>query len=197
MRLLAVLAAGACLLSAEPLTQAERDAAVAQLQRTAKLFKSSVKGLTPEQWKFKQAADRWSAAEVAEHITLSEDTIFGASQSALKTPAKPHAADAAQKDAMILKAVPERSQKVQAPEVLKPTNKWPDPKAMLKEFDTRRKKTINYVKTTQDDLRAHFIPHPILGPMDGYQWLLMLSAHSERHTNQILEVKADSKFPKK
>ena len=33
--------------------------------------------------------------------------------------------------------------------------------------------------------------------MDGYQWLLLLSAHSGRHTEQIEEVKADPNFPTK
>ena len=39
---------------------------------------------------------------------------------------------------------------------------------------------------------------PGLGqPLDAYQWLLFISAHSERHTKQILEVKADPNFPQK
>jgi hypothetical protein len=33
--------------------------------------------------------------------------------------------------------------------------------------------------------------------MDTYQWILMLSAHSERHLAQLLEVKADPNFPKR
>jgi hypothetical protein len=31
--------------------------------------------------------------------------------------------------------------------------------------------------------------------MDAYQWLLLLAAHTERHTAQIEEIKADPKFP--
>jgi hypothetical protein len=31
--------------------------------------------------------------------------------------------------------------------------------------------------------------------MDGYQWVLTVAAHIERHTKQILEVKADAGFP--
>ena len=34
-------------------------------------------------------------------------------------------------------------------------------------------------------------------PLDAYEWLLFVSAHSERHTKQILEVEADPNFPKK
>jgi hypothetical protein len=52
------------------------------------------------------------------------------------------------------------------------------------------------VKTTNADLRAHASPHWAVKEADAYQWLLYLSGHSERHTRQILEVKADPNFPK-
>jgi hypothetical protein len=39
------------------------------------------------------------------------------------------------------------------------------------------------------------VDHPVLGPLDGYEWILAAAAHSERHTKQILEVKADPNFP--
>ena len=55
---------------------------------------------------------------------------------------------------------------------------------------------MDYIRTTNDDLRDHFYSHPVFGPLDGYQWLLLLSAHSARHTEQIEEVKADPSFPK-
>ena len=31
--------------------------------------------------------------------------------------------------------------------------------------------------------------------MDGYQWILAAAAHCDRHTKQILEVRADPNFP--
>jgi hypothetical protein len=31
--------------------------------------------------------------------------------------------------------------------------------------------------------------------MDGYQWILAAAARTERHTKQILEVKAEAGFP--
>src|SRR5882672_4406722 len=35
------------------------------------------------------------------------------------------------------------------------------------------------------------------GQLDGYEFVLLIAAHSERHTKQINEVKADPNFPKK
>jgi len=49
---------------------------------------------------------------------------------------------------------------------------------------------------TQDDLKEHFITHPVFGTMDLYQGFILLAAHSERHTMQIEEVMANPDFPK-
>src|SRR5580658_2717257 len=59
------------------LTSQEREAALKQFETTRDNFIKSIAGLSPAQWTFKPAPDRWSVAEVAEHITLSESTLFG------------------------------------------------------------------------------------------------------------------------
>ena len=97
---------------------------------------------------------------------------------------------------MILERMPDRSHKAQAPEMLRPTGRWATEAELTKVFEESRKANMDYIRTTNDDLRDHFFSHPVFGPMDGYQWLLLLSAHSGRHTEQIEEVKADPNFPK-
>ena len=44
-------------------------------------------------------------------------------------------------------------------------------------------------------MRDHVADSP-LGKLDGYEFVLLIAAHSERHTKQINEVKADPNFPK-
>lgn len=102
------------------------------------------------------------------------------------------------KDEFILRALLNRSQKFQAPEAIVPTNRWPDRETLIEHFKQSRDKTLDYVRTTPDDLRDHFAPHPVpaIGMLDAYQWILLLSAHSQRHTAQIAEVKANTNFPK-
>ena len=63
-------------------------------------------------------------------------------------------------------------------------------------FQQRRDRMVAFVESTQEDLRAHSTPHPLLKTMDAYQWILLISAHSERHTAQIEEVKAQPGYPK-
>lgn len=52
-------------------------------------------------------------------------------------------------------------------------------------------------EAAQEDLRDHFMDHPVFKTLDTYQWILLTSAHMRRHTAQILEVKADPNFPKR
>ncbi|MGH9719819.1 MAG: DinB family protein [Bryobacteraceae bacterium] len=180
---------------AEPLTQGERDRAMSHLHATRKALLDSVAGLSEAQWKFKAGEDRWSVAECAEHLTVSEEFLFKlVTEKVMQAP--PAKADP-EMDAKILKMLTDRSQKAQAPEFLKPSNRWATPVQMMDDFKKRRDETIAYVQTTQDDLRGHAVPHPAFKMLDGYQWILLISGHAERHTAQINEVKADPKFPKK
>jgi uncharacterized damage-inducible protein DinB len=195
---LMALAGVATLAFAEPLTKDERESALSELQATRKLFLESVTGLSDAQRNFKPAPEVWSVGEVAEHIAVSEDMIFGmVTEKIMKGPAEPDKKAGVQgKDQIILEKLVDRSTKVQAPEVLRPTHRFASQQALVDHFKESRDRTIAYVANTQDDLRSHFGDHPLLKTMDGYQWLLLLSAHSHRHTLQIEEVKANPNFPK-
>ena len=180
------------------LTAGEREVALKSLEATRDAFLQSIAGLSEKQWRFKPGPDRWSVAEVSEHIAVSESALFSMVRDKIMTsPADPSKrAEVAGKDEIVLQRVPDRSHKAQAPEFLKPTNRWATREETTKAFEDSRKATMNYIRTTNDDLRDHFGPHPLLGPLDAYQWILLISAHSERHTKQIEEVKANPNFPK-
>lgn len=180
---------------AATLTEAEREHAIAELTASRQAFLDSVAGLSAAQWNFKPDEKTWSVAECAEHIAVSEDVIFGRVKMMMQTPADPTKKPAVT-DEFILRAVVDRSQKFQAPEVLRPTHRFATPQEMIDHFKHSREQTIAYVRDTQDDLRAHFGDHPVLKTMDAYQWILLLSSHSRRHTAQLLEVKANPNFPK-
>jgi len=185
----------------QTLTQEERDHAVAELEGSKKAFLDATKGLSPAQWNFKAAPERWSVAECSEHIALAEGFIFGlVSERIMKAPANPEKRDAAMgKDELILNMMQDRSHKATAPEPIDPAKHGiMTPEEALKLFQESRAHTIDYIKTTQEDLRDHLFDHPVpaIGTLDGYQWILLISGHTRRHTAQILEVKADVNFPK-
>lgn len=179
----------------QTLTQADRDRGVKYLEQTRDGVIAATKDLSEAQWKFKAAPDKWSVAETLEHIALAEDYMFGyVTNMVMKAPAGAPDRDVAKMDAMVLKMVPDRSNKRQAPPELVPTGRW-SPAETLEHFLKSRQRTIEYMQTAPD-LRQHVSDSP-LGPLDGYEWLLFISAHSDRHTKQILEVEAAADFPKK
>ena len=181
---------------AAPLEQGERDRAMSHLHATRKVFLDSIAGLSDAQWNFKPAADRWSIAECAEHIAVSDDSLFDLMRQTLKSAAAPEKKSAV-KDEFILRVVPDRSVKAKAPEFLQPKRRWPDRETLIAHFKQSRDRNIAYIQTTEDDLRSHFMDHPLLKTIDAYQVMLLLSAHCERHTAQIEEVKADPGYPKR
>jgi len=189
------LAVVAISLQAEGLSQKDRDFAMSYLHATRKQVLDAVDGLTEAQWKFKQADDRWSVAQVLEHIVVTERALLGMVQKTASGPASPVPEASKVKDEDIMKMISSREKKVQAPEQLRPTGSLGTGASEIEQFKQARDATINYVQTTNDDLRAHSGKSP-LGQVDCVQWLLYIGAHSERHLAQILEVKADPKFPK-
>jgi hypothetical protein len=179
------------------LTPAERTYLVEQLELSKKNMLASIDGLTEAQWRFKPAPNVWSVAECAEHLILAEDFLFKSMQDILKTPAVARPATSnSQVDHALVAGVLDRSRKATAPEPITPSGgKFATPAEAAREFTARRNKTIEYAKTTQDDLRIHAAPGP-LGTMDAYQFMLLIAAHAGRHTLQIREVEANAGYPK-
>jgi hypothetical protein len=193
--------AGAALFSssmiAGEVTKADRDKLVDHLKKTEAAFLKSIDGVSDAQWTWKAAPDRWSVAEAAEHITKSEDMLRGMAEGTMKTPATPEIlAKTKGKDETILKAIPDRSQKFQAPEPLVPKGSFASKTALIDAFKAARAKTLALAGGTTD-LRAYAAAGGPMGEMDAYQSILFLSAHTERHTKQIDEVKATAGYPAK
>jgi hypothetical protein len=103
--------------------------------------------------------------------------------------------DIAAIDAGIIANVPERKTKFQAPDTLKPNNQFGSPQGSIDHFVASRAKTEDFLKSTPG-LRDHAADSPNGQKWDAYEFILLIAAHSERHTNQIKEVKADPNYPK-
>ena len=189
------LLVGAAAASAQEVTPAEKDRALQYLETTKKNVLEATKGLSEAQWNFKAGPDRWSVAQVIEHIAAAEDFIRGiAKEKVMMAPAGEPGRDVKKTDEALLAMVPDRTTKAQAPEPLVPTNRFGSPEGSVKHFVESRAATEDFLKTTAG-LRDHVMDSP-LGKLDGYEFMLFIAAHSERHLKQINEVKADPNFPR-
>ena len=180
----------------QTLTAADRERGMQYLESTRQAVLDATAGLSEAQWNFKPGPDRWSVAEVVEHIAAAEDFLMAmVTNQVMKGPARPAGDDVKAIDDLVVAKIPDRSKKAQAPEPIRPTNRYGSPQASLKHFSDARAQTEAFLKT-HDDLREHAIDSPMGKKLDGYEWVLFVAGHSERHTKQINEVKADPNFPK-
>ena len=191
-----VVIASAAGAKGQSLSQADLDRGLQYLETTKKNIVDATRGLSEAQWNFKPSVFKWSVAQVMEHIAASEDLLRQMAEGQIKQQAPPVPdRDLKKTDDRVLAVIPDRSKKFQAPEQLRPRNQFGSPEAALKHFLESRAKTVELLKTTPD-LRAHVADSGLLGKIDAYERILFIAAHSERHTKQLLEVKADPKFPK-
>lgn len=179
------------------LEKKERKFARDFLKDTRSDLVKTVKGLSPAQLSFHSAPDRWSVEDCMKHIAAAEMGLRQMLDNNLKEVATPEKrSDIKVSDEDVIKMVEDRSHKAQAPEQLRPENTpFKSADEALTSFKDNRDKLMDFVKNTQEDLRNHVFELPF-GKIDGYQMVLFISAHSNRHTQQIKEVMADPNFPK-
>jgi uncharacterized damage-inducible protein DinB len=192
-----LLAEGTPAASTGTLSQKDRDAGVASLVQSRDRLLAAISGLSDAQWKYKPGPDRWSIAEVTEHLTLAEPVLFAfVKEYGIGKPPVVIPEDKRIPDSKVFELTLDRTVKNQAPDMLQPKGRWGTQDDLRKAFIDVREQTLNYMRTTQEDLRAHALNHSGLGLPDTFQWLLFISAHTARHTAQIEEVKASPGYPK-
>jgi hypothetical protein len=172
---------------------AERERALNYLRETQEDLLRTTKGLSPTQLQYKPGPDRWSVAECLEHITVTEGFIFSNINKALQQAGESSASGFG--DDGVVKMVADRSTRIKGPEILMPTGRWAHDR-LLGEFESARKRSADFAATTDTQLRQYSFAHPLFGPLDCYQWLLLIGAHGERHRAQAEEVIADAGFPR-
>jgi len=159
-------------------------------------------GLTDAQVRFKPAPDRWSIAEILEHLATAHERVLArVLEQFPQAPAPEPGRDLQIIDALVLEKIPDRSTKANSPEFAVPTGRL-TPAESLDRIYCGLDRLVEFVESTPD-LRGHVLESPPLRFVtggaqcmaDGYQWALTAAAHDERHIRQIEEVKASAGFP--
>lgn len=179
------------------LTKQERKFTVNLMKDTKTEVLNSAKELSEAQLNFKSSPDSWSVLECIDHIALSENNLWQLIEVTMKAPANPEKrSEIKVADDQFVKMIEDRSNKVKTSEAFEPKNaKWKNINEALADFKNKRAAHIKYLKSSTEDLRNHVVQMPF-GWIDCYQLSLMIAAHSNRHIQQIAEVKNDPNFPK-
>ena len=185
-------------LSDNTISKDERKTAVSLMKDTYKVAIGATKGLSEDQLNYRAAPDKWSVQECFFHIAAAEKLLWTMFESAMKAPANPEKrTEIKVTDEQVIKMVEDRTKKAQAPEPIQPKNTgYTSLAEALIDFENNRMAHIKYMKNTTEDLRNHVVQLPV-GWIDCYQLYLFIAGHSNRHTQQINEVKANTGFPAK
>ena len=202
LKFLALLIAPAVLFAdshagAGTLSSEETAEIVALLQNSRADALTKLASLSDEQWKFKPGPDRWSAGEVAEHLLLTErgfhmrvdDLMAGKPNADWKKMTEG-------KDQIISQAIPDRTNRVQAPPFAVPQGMM-SRSEIISEYAAARSRMIDRARDRSKAYKAHVAESGTpFGPLGAAHWIRFAGLHNQRHNKQIAEVMADPKFPK-
>ncbi len=153
--------------------------------------------MSEEQYGFSPAPERWSVAQLVEHLSIVEGNVATLLDKLLGK-AEESNADAAAPDDFEPVSIEEfversRSVKYEAPERIRPTGTLPLADSLARLRESRAALYTLRPRVERADGRAIRFPHPAWGPLDLYQWLLFVGAHEDRHLSQIEALKETMK----
>ena len=182
---------------ASSISDTERKSASDLLLQTEAAVLNSISGLSDAQLNFKPAPEKWSVLECVKHIAITETSLWQMTNGSIMAAATPEKrSDVKATDEQVVQMIESRVNKVKTAPSMEPQNTpYQSLDEAVKSFISNRSKLIEYVKSTDADLRNHIVTLPFAS-FDSYQMILFIAAHSNRHTQQIEEVKADPNFPK-
>lgn len=162
------------------------------LDETRDSLKNAIAGVPVEKRSERPSDERWSVAEVVEHLGMVETRIaqmiaerIGTAREAglgAETEATPVA------PMLDINAVINRNTPITASEASQPRAGLSAEEGM-KLLTERRAALLQSVKAADGlALGTIEIPHARLGTLNVYQWLIFLAGHEARHTDQIREV---------
>ncbi len=169
------------------MNSADRLSLTLALEQSRSLLRAAVEGIEEPQW-HEKVDGAWSVAEIMEHLWITE---YGVSKvmipRLLASPAVEGPGPTP--DAVLVERTLDRGTKVMSPERVAPKDNTLARAKALERFQETRENLIAFVQSTGEDLRVHHGQHPVLGRMDCCQWILFIAAHTERHTEQIAQLK--------
>lgn len=172
-------------------TDLDRQRLISHLEMTESWLADEVANLSPAQLAFRPSPKAWNALDCVEHLVLAEHEYWSMFQRVMAAP--PSRKGSPSEDVDRLWYGIDRTERTTTVPSETPKSTYKDAATALGDFRKLRASINEYVKTTQADWRHHLVPE---WDRDAYQWLVMISAHAQRHILQVREIKHNANFPK-
>ena len=150
--------------------------------------KQFLASLTEEQTAAMPEGEKWTIAEIVEHIAIVQEGMMKISAKLLtqaKAAGKTSDGTARLSENFAVKAAEAQRLKFEAPDRVRPTGNQTIAESLTKMEETRR---------ALEDLRPLFesvecsdfkFPHPFMGDLTAHEWLALIGGHEARHLRQI------------
>ena len=135
--------------------------------------------------------DTWSIAEVLEHLTMVED---GAGRLITKLHREVEASGIRETKSTSILDINSDFQvggaeiRIAAPERVAPKGGVAPEESIQKLREIRSRLEQALLLASGWDLSAASHPHPLFGPLSGYQWALLVAQHERRHIRQLKRI---------
>ncbi len=166
-------------------TEADKEFAIKYLMATHQNIVDVATNLSDKAWNYTPEAGGWSAANCVEHILITEETFTGMAMGTVAQ-SEPSKEDLSGADGMLIGMMANRGTKVTTAPQFEPSGRWDTKEEMLTALEESRNKLIEFIKNSDSDLRMYKAELPF-GQVDMVQLMLVISAHSQRHTFQMNE----------
>jgi hypothetical protein len=139
--------------------------------------------------------DRWSVAQVLDHLTIVDRRV-GIGLRKWIDEARSANLGAETETSSIVNTIPvslitDRSRRANAPEAIRPSSEANAETAWAALESARENLRSAFVTGNGLALTEVIRPHPVLGPINLYQWVLFVGSHEARHADQVREIAAD------
>lgn len=165
----------------------EKGKMLADLESGRKALLDVLSGITEKAAVRTPSPGKWSVLECVEHLAISEDYLFSQIAASRYSGAAVASKD---REGLILSRGLDRTRPVPSPEVGRPTGRFSTLREAVRHFTATRERTIQFVENCGEDLRSRLTSHPIVGPVNCHETLLMIAVHLHRHLKQVEEIKA-------
>ena len=165
---------------------------VEYLERQRAALFAAAAPVTRERWGVRPGEDRWSVADVYEHLYLVERGVAKAiAASVEEARAAKHPAEMETTSVLGVldwTTLADRSKPLIAPERVAP-RQTPDAATALRQLEESRA-ALRKAIDSADGLALETVrkQHPRLGEIDLYQWIVFVGRHESRHVEQVAEI---------
>jgi len=161
---------------------------ISELDASRGELRALVASLPPAVLAAPAQGEEWSIAEILEHLTLVEDgagRLFSKIVREVETSGEREANASSILSANDAFKIATSNVRITAPERVRPTAGLSPDESMARLEASRDKLKSVMTRASGLALESASMPHPIFGPINGYQWALVTAQHERRHIRQI------------